>query len=110
LIKNKADCNILDYDGVGPLYLAILNSYYDCVKVLVKNKARHYFEESELRDISPIFLCIRKQSTIALDILFNSGASILIENSEGLSPLMIASMNGYNDIVAYLALRSHDLN
>jgi ankyrin repeat protein len=34
----------------------------------------------------------------------------LIENSEGLSPLMIASMNGYNDIVAYLALRSHDLN
>lgn len=46
--------------GIGPLYLAILNDREDCSEFLIEGGALFYYEEIEFRDLSPIYLAIRK--------------------------------------------------
>jgi ankyrin repeat protein len=62
------------------------------------------------RDLSPIFLAIRKENTRLLEILCDYNASMTVKDSEGRTPLMFASAKGYNEIVNFLSLRTNDLN
>ena len=60
--------------------------------------------------MSPIFAAIRKENTVLLEILCDHGAVLTVKDSEGRTPLMLASAKGCNEIVNYLTLRTKDLN
>lgn len=64
----------------------------------------------EERDLSPLFLAIRKENTQILEIMCDHGANLTCKDSEGRTPLMYAAAKGHNEIVNYLTLRTQDLN
>ena len=124
------DINLTNNYGVGPLYLSILNDHKDCAIYLIENGAQMYYKEIQKRDLSPIFLVIRKQNTEILEVLCDHGCSLTCRDSKAMTPLMFASAymtsllqkndndqqtnqeitKGFNDIVNYLTLRTKDLN
>jgi ankyrin repeat protein len=110
LINAGADFNRTDKDGIGPLYLSILHNHEKCSEFLIHSGAQFYYDSLHERDLSPIFLAIRKENTKILEILCDHNASMVVKDSEGRTPLMFASAKGYNEIVNYLSLRSNDLN
>jgi ankyrin repeat protein len=60
LVEAGSDVNLLNYNCVGPLYLALLNNKQDCVEYLLENGAKAFMDGSDvLRDRSAIFLAIR---------------------------------------------------
>lgn len=74
LFKAGADINATDNDGIGPLYLAILHNHFKCAEYLVAHGAVFYYDKPvEKRDLSPIFLAIRKENTKLLEVFCDHG-------------------------------------
>lgn len=61
---------------------------------LIENGACFYYEELKFRDLSPIFLAIKKQNTSLIEILCDHGANLTVKDSSGMTPLMYASSAG----------------
>lgn len=62
LIAAKADVNTLNKHNLSPLYLAILNDHEDATEFLIDEGALAFIDGTDVqKDLSPIFLAIRKQ-------------------------------------------------
>ena len=64
----------------------------------------------ELRELSPFFQAIRLQQKWAVELMCDHGANIKTPTSNGMSPLLYAAVNGYDDIALYLCLRVNDVD
>ena len=83
--------------------------------LLLSNRAYIYFEEEDLRDLSPIFYAIRMRKTDILELLCDhltmkrNHSLEQLKNSQGLNLIHYAYKLGFNDVVNYLSLRSKKL-
>ena len=69
-----------------------------------------YDETDEQRDFSPIFMAVQKDDQALLEAMCDHGALLTVKNSVGMTPLMFAAEQNYQNIVNYLSLRTTDLN
>lgn len=78
--------------NLSPLSLAILIGNKEIAKKLIISGARSfYFDNSQQKDLSPIFLACEKEQSDLLELMCDHGASLSVQNTSGQTPLMFAS-------------------
>ena len=113
LHNNGADLNKTSPAGIGPLYLAIKAGHNEMVRYLIEGGADIYFRDPIKVDYSPVFMALKIEQVAYLEMMCDAidrGQMDQFLDSQGYTPLMIASKNGMHDVVNYLSLRGSDLN
>ena len=99
------------FSHLSTLAYSILNINTDISKALIQFGAMAFYDETdEQRDFSPIFMAVQKDDQGLLEIMCDHGALLTVKNSVGMTPLMFAAEQNYQNIVNYLSLRTTDLN
>ena len=112
LVKNGADVNAVNFRDVTPLMMACDDdSNMDIVRYLMRRGADlHLFDADGFTALS---YAIFSDSDFTLDILsflIQNGADVNTINREELTPLMLASLNGYLDKVKFLIKQGADVD
>ncbi|CAG8601874.1 21079_t:CDS:2 [Gigaspora margarita] len=101
LLSQKADCESLDHDGFSPLIYAVTNGHTKCVEILLGAGARIEPQATDGHSHIPLSLaCKYGHEDIAM-LLLEKRAQI-IPDSEGLSPLHLASREGHHKLLKIL--------
>ena len=97
LLENGAAVNATLPNGEGALNLACQNGHLQCTEVLLKSGA-----DVELTDKNNGFTSLMKAAQNGHDLcaraLIENGAAVNSQNKEGMTSLMWASYNGYEQV------------
>lgn len=74
LLNSKADPNIINKDGIGPLYLTLKNKNYTMQEMLLDKGTLMYYDSKDLRDISPMFSAIKMGDLESIENFMQHGA------------------------------------
>lgn len=96
LLKNGANINVCNKDGMNSLHIACQNGHEKIVQRLINNEAD--INCSSINGTIPLFEACKHER---YNILANK-ADVNICTKDGESPLFIACENGYNRIVQHL--------
>lgn len=114
LIESKADINLEDAEGFKPLSAAIKNKDAELTKFLTTNKADlNIFMPTE--GSSLIEYAINQNDMDLLQLLVENGANINFPNINsdgtfGMTPLMLASRLGLDNIIRIFLSREAEIN
>ena len=97
LVEHGADLNAIEGEnGPTPLYIAAENRDLDIMKYLIEKGAK-IDPESDI-----LIYAVETGNLEIVKLLVEKGVDINVENSRGTSPLDIAIINNYQDIIKYL--------
>ena len=109
--KNYILNKVNPFSHLSTLAYSILNQNNEISQALIVFGAMAYYDETdEQRDFSPIFMAVQKDDQALLEVMCDHGALLTVKNSVGMTPLMFAAEQNYQNIVNYLSLRTTDLN
>ena len=95
LMENGADARARDAEGWHPLVLATWNGRTETANVLAA--------QATAGDLDDALLLASLQGNVEMtDLLLRRGASVLAEDAEGRTPLMIAASHGHVDVARRL--------
>ncbi len=97
LINSGAKINVLNQDGLTPLYLAVKKGNPDVVKLLVEHGAFINTAEKNL-GYSELMLAVALGKKDIADYLIKNGADVNMKNKEGKSALDLAWNYGHKQI------------
>ena len=100
----------IDANGLTPLCKASLGGLEDMVEFLLSSKA-HVESKSAKVSYTPLMCACRKGNEKIFDVLVKKKASVHTKGKGGVSPLLLACLNGNTNIVRkILAVQGVDLN
>eukprot|EP00051_Salpingoeca_urceolata_P032588 m.16429 g.16429 ORF g.16429 m.16429 type:complete len:1060 (+) comp5253_c0_seq1:208-3387(+) len=104
--KRVPDCNLQDAQGRTPLHWAVHAEAVDACAVLLRNCQDLRLEEQDTLGMTPLHLAAARELDTFVTMLLRSGASPLVQDAEGLSPLhhTVPSMS----VACVRALVEHD--
>lgn len=109
LLEAKADIHQKTAEGISPLVKAVDRSHTEVVRVLLKNKADPNITDIGFTPLTRATYKGRGHLEI-VTLLCEAKADINVPAQEnGYSPLILAALNGYTDIIKYL-LNKSELN
>ena len=109
LIREGADVNLCDSDGVSPLMFACENEEgVDTIKLLIENGADVNALQND--GCTALMIACSNQSSDNAQLLINKGAIVNVDLADGYTPLMIACHNELLDTVKLLIINGADIN
>ena len=101
LVKNGANINIANDEGMTPLHIAIKNGHTETVKVLIAAGA-NISTKSAINGWTPLYIACAKGYTDIVNALIEAGADVNVPMATGITPLSIAIMKSHIDVVVAL--------
>lgn len=116
LIKNGADVNATDDDGLSPLSLAVSKeNSEDIIEKLISAGAS--VEEADSQNLSPLMVAAASADSVPpknqaeyIKILINAGADLTKTGPSGVTPLTLAAINAPPEILKLLIENGFDVN
>ncbi len=109
LLRQAADVNSAQGDGMTALHWAALNDNADMIQLLLY-AGGNVGATTRLGAYTPLFLAARSGHTEVVEILLESGADPKQAASGGISPLMMSASSGDADAVRILIGAGADVN
>jgi len=109
LIKQAADVNASQGDGMTALHWAASNDDAELARMLVAAGA-NVRAATRLGAITPLWLAAQNGSAQVIDVLLKAGANANVTTSLGVSPLMIAAGTGNPEAIRALVAAGADVN
>ncbi len=109
LIKQAADVNAAQGDGMTALHWAALNGDADLAQTLLYAGAS-VKATTRLGGYTPLFMAAKSGHVPVMDVLLNSGSSANAPAVDGLTPLMMAASSGNPAAMELLVKRGADIN
>jgi ankyrin repeat protein len=109
LIKQKADVNIAQGDGMTALHWAAFKDDLELTKMLLAAGAS-VKATTRNGSLTPIMMAAKNGNAAMLTALLKAGASATEPTAEGMTPLMAASLSGNADAAKVLIDAGADVN
>ncbi len=109
LLKEKADVNVAQGDGMTALHWAAKNDDLEMAKLLLAAGANAK-ATTRLGEITPLFLAAAAGDAALIDALLKSGADPKAVKANGTTALMMAATSGSADAVKVLLDRGAEIN
>ncbi|MEZ5287399.1 MAG: ankyrin repeat domain-containing protein [Vicinamibacterales bacterium] len=109
LLKDAADVNAAQGDGMTALHWAAMNGDADMAKMLVYAGA-NVRAVTRIGSYTPLFLAARQGQAAVVPVLVGAGADARQSTATGTTPLMVAAASGSADTVAALLDAGADAN
>jgi len=109
LIKQKADVNGAQGDGMTALHWAATNDDAELAQILVSAGAKVQ-ATTRLGGVTPLLMAAQTGDARLIDVLLTAGADVNAASSLGVTPMMMAATGGSVDAIKALARRSADVN
>jgi ankyrin repeat protein len=109
LIKQAADVNAAQGDGMTALHWAALNGDAELTQLLLYAGA-NLRAATRIGGYSPLFMAAKNGASNVVDVLLKAGADAKVKGIDGLTPLMMASMAGDRESVRLLLDHGADVN
>jgi ankyrin repeat protein len=109
LLKQGADVNAAQGDGMTALHWAVFKDNADMVKTLVSAGA-NVSATTRINGLTPLFFAAQNGQAAVIDILLKAGAKPNTPLATGVTPLMIAAKAGNPDAVKVLLDNGADAN
>src|SRR5215472_12496319 len=93
LIKQAADVNAAQGDGMTALHWAALNGDAELSQLLLYAGA-NLRAATRIGGYTPLFMAAKNGASNVVDVLLKAGADAKVKGIDGLTPLMVASMAG----------------
>ena len=109
LVKNGADVNMAQGDGMTALHWAALKNDVELAKLLLSGRA-NLEVTTRLGGYTPLLLAAKDGNVAMIDALLSAGANANVTTIHGTTPLMFAAATGKVDGVKALLDRHVDVN
>jgi ankyrin repeat protein len=109
LLREGADVNTAQGDGMTALHWAAVNGQLDTAKMLLYAGA-NLRATTRLHAYSPLHLASRSGHADTVKLFLDSGANATVTTTTGVTPLMLAASSGSADAVAALIVGRVDVN
>ena len=109
LLREGADVNTAQGDGMTALHWAAVNGQHDTAKMLLYAGA-NLRATTRLHAYTPLHLASRSGHPFTVKLLLDSGADATVTTTTGVTPLMLAASSGSADAVAALIVGRVDVN
>jgi uncharacterized protein len=109
LLKQAADVNAAQGDGMTALHWAALNGDAEMAQTLIYAGA-NLRAATRIGGYSPLFMAAKSGASSVIDVLLKAGADAKAQAGDGLTPLMMASMAGDPASVRVLVEHGADVN
>ncbi|MEI7596095.1 MAG: ankyrin repeat domain-containing protein [Bacteroidota bacterium] len=107
LIKEKADVNTTNEDGVTPLMYAAQNGYLDIVKIILFNGAK--IDAKPVNGINALISAAIYDKKDVVEYLLQEGADVNAKDNDNISSLLYATVYGNIDMVSLLFFYGADI-
>ena len=108
LLKENADPNLQDHNGLTTLMFASLDGYYQVVEVLLKENANHTLQ-TQKGSTALIFASVNGHYQV-VELLLKQNADPNLQDQEGWSALIFASHIGHYQVVEHFLKENADPN
>ena len=109
LLREGADVNTAQGDGMTALHWAAVNGQHDTAKMLLYAGA-NLRATTRLHAYTPLHLASRSGHSSTVKLFLESGADATVTTTTGVTPLMLAASSGSSDAVAALIVGQGDVN
>ena len=109
LLREGADVNTAQGDGMTALHWAAVNGQLDTAKMLLYAGA-NLRATTRLHAYSPLHLASRSGHADTVKLFLDSGANATVTTTTGVTPLMLAASSGSADAVAALIVGRVEVN
>src|SRR5215471_21242144 len=109
LLKQAADVNAAQGDGMTALHWAALNGDAELAQLLLYAGANTR-ATTRIGGYTPLFMAAKNGAVAVVDVLLKAGSDSNAKGSDGLTPLMMAAMSGNRETVRLLIERGANLN
>jgi len=109
LLKQAADVNAAQGDGMTALHWAAMNRDAEMAQILLYAGA-NVRAATRIGGYSPLFMAAKSGSPAVVTLLLKAGADAKHKAGDGLTPLMMASMAGDKESVRLLIEHGADVN
>ena len=100
LLKNGANTNLQDLQGMTPLHLAIIAEHATMVQKLLKCKANPDLQDS--LGNTPLHIAVGKSNILIVETLLKHNANLHLQNTSGYTPLCGALLQNEDKIAEVL--------
>ena len=91
--------------GQTPLGICIHSQNKKLAAFLLLKDCEIFIEDLKFRNMSPFIVAINLECLWAVELFCDHGCDISTPTSNGMTPLMYAASEGYDEICMYLSLR-----
>src|SRR5436190_23283981 len=109
LLKNAADVNAAQGDGMTALHWAAMNGDADLAQMLIVAGA-NVKATTRLGTYTPLFLASQQGHPAVVQALIKAGADVKAGTPNGTSPLMVAAASGEVEAARLLIANGADVN
>jgi ankyrin repeat protein len=109
LLKQAADVNGAQGDGMTALHWAAMNGHADLTQTLIYAGA-NVRATTRIGGYTPLFLASQSGQGATIRALLKAGADVTVGSPNGTTPLMVAAASGRTDAVAALLDHGADIN
>src|SRR5262249_1547413 len=109
LLKQAADVNAAQGDGMTALHWAALNDDSELAQMLLYAGA-NVRAPTRIGGYTPLFMAAKSGASSVLDVLLKAGSDPKAKGIDGLTPLMMAAMAGDRTTVRLLVEKGADVN
>lgn len=100
-LENGVDPNVLMYDGISPLHNAVREKNIELVSILLEFKSDPNIREKQ-ENLTPLHFAASNNFPEAVSLLLAYGADKNITDNSGYTPLKIAQMFNFSNIINLL--------
>ncbi len=109
LLKQKADVNVGQGDGMTALHWAAFNDDLEMARMLLGAGA-NVKAETRLGAVTPLFMACKNGSASMIEALLKAGANANLPDARGTTPLMMAAASGGAEAVKVLLDHGANVN